>query len=664
MEKIFNITENNVKININLIDGQILWSAFNAMDGINIENGRLGNITIDGNIPKWTHLITSQEEKKDDTYILTFAIEDFDRNLCLTQHITLYKNHFFLRIDGFVENKKNKISTINDCYFLDFVSNNNPPTALFHVEQFSAKYSKEHFKQNEVRLIANRTPHEILMGSYPSQHWKPTSCAWFALLADKDGWYDESPEDGNGLCCGIEFNGKSRIIAGATVDETYIKGNIDDLEHKLLPEKSFEIPPFFIGQFNGNWDEAGYVTQRFAEDSIHPTMPNEHYPWVQYNSWAYGQDINEEQQLKAIERCAELGIELVVLDLGWANMIGDWKPDPIKFPRGLKPLAEKCHSYGMRFGVHLALAQCNTNAPIAKENPEWLIHNKNDYFGAAPLCLGHEPCRNWLIEQLNELIINEGIEYIVQDGEDMVKLCQCKNHTHAPNDSNYSNSQYGLDIVIQALRNKHPNLVIENCEDGGCMMTFKMAKLYHTSITVDNIDSYSTRQGIYGASYVFSPRYSVRYMQDSPTKYTLYSSIFGGPLIFMHRLTEWNEIEVEETKEAIKKYKKLRRIIKSAKIHHIKAPKYNMPGGGFGWDAIQAVTQDKSESIVMVYHALGNSSQEIIKPKGLSSNKKYIATINDWQIIKTGEEFAHNGILITLNQLDAEIIYIKEFKEE
>ena len=54
--------------------------------------------------------------------------------------------------------------------------------------------------------------------------------------------------------------------------------------------------------------------------------------------------------------------------------------------------------------------------------------------------------------------------------------------------------------VIMAVRRAHPHLVWENCEDGGCMMTYRMARLCHTSITVDNIAAYATRQGVYGAS--------------------------------------------------------------------------------------------------------------------------------------------------------------------
>lgn len=646
-----------------LQDGHLLWSVTGALPGMDITSGNLGDVVVDGQKPHWTEIVSAREEPyRGSGKTLTITLKDQTGLLQLTRAVCVLAGHPFVRTWGELKNLGKTPVAVTGCTILDITPKSLLPLALFHVEQFSAKYRRDFFTQNETRLIAGRAAHEIRMGSYPSQHWQPTSCAWFALLSDQTGWYDDPPEKGDGLVCGIEFNGKSRVRAWADASDAHITSTIDDLCHRLSPEGVFEVPAFFAGRFHGDWDEAGYATQQFAEAHIHPPVPDDRYPWVQYNSWAYDQDINEEQQLQAIDRCAELGIELVVLDLGWARAIGGWRPDPVKFPRGLKPLVERAKSYGMRFGVHVALAQCNAEAPVAKEHPEWLIHDQIDYFGAVPLCLGHAPCREWLTGQLSRLIEQEGIEYIVQDGEDMVKSCKRTDHTHLPEDSNYSNSQYGLDLVIASLRKAHPRLVVENCEDGGCMMTYKMAGLYHTSITVDNIDTYSTRQGIYGASYVFSPRYNVRYMQDAPTRYTLWSSIFGGPLIFMHRVTEWSSAEVAETKNAITEYKKLREIIRGAKIYHLKAPKNNTPDGGWGWDAIQAVTADKSQSVVMVYRANGDCRERNIRPGGLLQGQTYSVELVDSGVTMrcTGEELMADGIVLALNENSAEMILLKQ----
>ena len=150
-----------------------------------------------------------------------------------------------------------------------------------------------------------------------------------------------------------------------------------------------------------------------------------------------------------------------------------------------------------------------------------------------------------------------------------MKRCMRADHTHSAGDSNYACSTDGLDRVIADVRKAHPHLVWENCEDGGCMMTYRMGRLAHTSITVDNIATYATRQGIYGASYPFSPRYSVRYMQDDPTPYTLRSVIFGGPLIMMQRVTDWDDVQMADTKAAIQTYKRLRKLIRDGKVIHL-----------------------------------------------------------------------------------------------
>lgn len=649
---------------VRLEDGRLRMEARGSAPGMDFVWDNLGGVSLSG-VPRWARLkdIAFREEP-DGGRTLQVTVEDEDGEMRLTRSVTVFADHPFIRTWGTVENLGNRARLADGCEMLSIRPRDPLPLALFHVEQFSAQYRRDFFRPDEARLIAGRAPHWIRMGSYPSQHWSPTSCAWFALLADRPGsWFDRPPEPGPGLVCGIEFNGKSTLCAGADERQASIVSTIDELRHPIAPGETFEIPAVFLGRFDGDWDEAGYVTQRFCEAHVCPPMPDDRYPWAQYNSWAYDQDIDEAQQLRAIDRCAELGLELAVLDLGWARMVGDWRPDPVKFPRGLKPLAERARAHGMRFGVHIALAQCNAQAPIAKEHSDWLIHGAVDYFGAAPLCLGHAPCREWLIEQISALIRDEGVDYIIQDGEDMVKRCDREDHTHGPGDSNYANSQCGLDEVIQTLRRRHPSLVIENCEDGGCMMTYKMARLYHTSITVDNIDTYSTRQGVYGASYPFSPRYSVRYMQDAPTRYTLYSSIFGGPLILMHRLTEWTDGQMEQTRRAIALYKRLRVLVRGAKIIHLLPPRNNIPGGGWGWDAIQAVDQGAAQSVVMVYRARGDEGEKRLYPRGLQPDARYRVRLSDEPRgkearVMTGAELAADGVAVALDEFGAEILFI------
>jgi alpha-galactosidase len=189
-------------------------------------------------------------------------------------------------------------------------------------------------------------------------------------------------------------------------------------------------------------------------------------------------------------------------------------------------------------------------------------------------------------------------------------------------------------------------------------MTFRMGRLCHTSITVDNIATYATRQGIYGASYPFSARYSVRYMQDDPTPYTLRSSIFGGPLILMQRIGEWTPQEMADAKKAIDEYKRLREVFREGKIVHLLRPASNVEGLGRGWDAIQAVTLDQTRSAVMVYRAVAGVPTRTIRPRGLKPGAVYTATFVDGGRSEqySAEALAAEGLQVSLPELSSEII--------
>lgn len=665
MTPTWNLEYEGMQCAIEWRDAQLFWQMRHAhAPSGQTRPAPVGQLTIAHQPVQWTRLVDGQLTGGSDTPPhLAVTLEDASGRLRLTQHFETFAGHAFVRLWGLVEliGNPDEPPLLNGATILHLAAPAHRPATLLHVEQFSWAYLKDFFTPRQLMLVANRAPHELRMGSFPSHYWAATSCAWVALRDSAPDYDPESPVGGAGLVVGIEFNGKSRLRAWATDDAACIESRIDDLAHRLQPGEPFELPAFFVGAYHGDWDEAGYATQRFAEAYVHPPMPDDRYPWVQYNSWKYGQEIDEAQQLAVLERCAELGIEVVVLDLGWARTIGDWRPNPEKFPRGLRPIAERAHELGMKFGVHIAIAQMAPDAPAALAHPEWLAFGGDDYYGAGAICLGHKPCQEWLIDALVRLIEEEQLDYIIQDGEDVVKRCLRNDHTHAPGDSNYANSTAGLDQVIMAVRCAHPHLVWENCEDGGCMMTYRMARLCHTSITVDNIATYATRQGIYGASYPFSPRYSVRYFEDEPTPYTLRSAIFGGPLILMQRISDYNAQQMADAKAAIAQYKHLRTIIRGGKVIHLLPPRHNVEHHGRGWDAIQAVTPDQTRSVVMVYRALGGADEATIRPRGLRAGATYAVSYADAGITvtHTAEDIQERGVRVALNELSSEVIELE-----
>ncbi len=119
------------------------------------------------------------------------------------------------------------------------------------------------------------------------------------------------------------------------------------------------------------------MTQRFAEAHVHPPMPDDRYPWAQYNSWGYDQEIDEAQQMEAIERCAAVGVEVVVHGPGLGRADRRMACGPRKVPaRAARHSPTAAHALGLKFGVHIPLAQANVDSPVAREHPG-LAHRRH-----------------------------------------------------------------------------------------------------------------------------------------------------------------------------------------------------------------------------------------------------------------------------------------------
>jgi alpha-galactosidase len=85
-------------------------------------------------------------------------------------------------------------------------------------------------------------------------------------------------------------------------------------------------------------------------------------PPMGWNSWnTFATDINEELIMGIADSIVSKGLkdagyEYIVLDDGWMAMErdsnGNLVPDPIKFPNGIKHLADYVHSKGLKFGLY------------------------------------------------------------------------------------------------------------------------------------------------------------------------------------------------------------------------------------------------------------------------------------------------------------------------
>ena len=499
------------------------------------------------------------------------------------------------------------------------------------------------FDTNERDLSAmGGAPLTIFSGAYADQ------CTWLALRDDAD----------NGIVFGWEFDGRSRVNAQLSVprDRVTLWGGPLNLNVTVAAGREIALPAAFLGLYEGDWDEAGYRTQRYTEAVLAAPLPDDRFPYLMYDTWGYGQNIDEATLRRAAQIAAGIGVELFIVDLGWARQIGEWEPDPVKFPGGLRALSDYVHSLGMKLGLHFVPAEAAATAPVIAQHPDWTATVNNNYYGAESLCLAHRPAQNWVRDSVVSLIQNYGVDWITQDGENLVKVCTNTTHTHNALNSNWGNSVNGIDALVESVRLRAPSTLWENNADGGTMSTFEAVKHYATFGSCDACEHQPRRQAIYGMSYVFPPRFISRYMQEPPIKFTTRSSMFGGPWILMQPLTQLSPSEVSLLRSEGAIYKSLRGLIRDGKVFHL-LPRAD----GVSIEAIESFRSDLDRGVIFVYRPNSPISTPTIFPRGLDPSRNYRVSFQDSSdsFAQSGAALMSGGIKVKLPSiLSAEIVYL------
>jgi alpha-galactosidase len=516
-------------------------------------------------------------------------------------------------------------------------------TAL-RVNQWSTDSRPEDFEPLQTLLDTGGSPVQLTSGAHGDQ------CGWIAV---RDG-------EGRGLFGGWEFDGRAKASILHQGSDGYIKfsASILDLNHPVAQGEEFVMPGAFLGTFHGDFDEAGFRTQRFVEAILAKPAPAAAFPYVSWDSWGYEEDIDEATLRRNADLAAAAGTELFVVDLGWARAIGDWYADPQKFPSGLGALGDYVHSLGMKFGLHFALAEADPSSPVLRDHPDWTASVSDGYHGAASLCLAHQPARDWVVQQAIRLIDEYHVDWILQDGENMVKECTKSGHTHDPADSNYANSVNGLNATVQAIQTARPNVLWENCENGGNMMTFNMVKMYVTSITNDASGSLASRRAVYGATYPFPPRYAERYMpgEEGLTPYVTHSYRFGGNWAIMNRLADLTPDQLGFLGQEITRYKAQRSDIAGGKVFHHAAPSTSST------DAIQSYNADTGVALAVVTRAESAGPQYTFRPKGLDPDQRYAVffDIDPSVYSMSGAQLMANGVRVLLPTVySSDVVHIQ-----
>lgn len=176
----------------------------------------------------------------------------------------------------------------------------------------------------------------------------------------------------------------------------------------------------------------------------------------------------EAGQLDAIKNANEIGCDSYWFDAGWFEGGfpaggGNWYPDPVRFPNGLKPLGDACHKNGMQFILWFEPIRANAGTMVTREHPEWVYGGKN----GGMFNFSIPEARQWMTDLSSKIISESGVD-VYREDYGMYPLDYWKPND-APDRQGINEMKFieGIYTMWDELRAKHPGLWIDNCGSGG-----------------------------------------------------------------------------------------------------------------------------------------------------------------------------------------------------
>ncbi|MDD5704879.1 MAG: alpha-galactosidase [Kiritimatiellae bacterium] len=292
----------------------------------------------------------------------------------------------------------------------------------------------------------------------------------FMNLATADG----------GLVLAVGWTGQWEAGLVRTADQVSIRAGMDRTHLFLKPGEHFRTPRILTINYQGSdWIVgnnllrkimlAYYTPRPNGELAVPPTAH------MTMSSYHKTQRVSLENELQALAKAAELGLEAYWVDACWYGTgkewwkeVGNWNIRKEVFPEGLKPIGDAAHKAGMKFILWFEPERVRLETKIAADHPEYLLrlpvevepHN-------ALLNLGIPEAREYITNEMDKIIVESGVDVYRQDFN--FGPLAYWNHADAPDRIGWTQAKHieGLYAMWDELLRRHPGMTIDNCASGG-----------------------------------------------------------------------------------------------------------------------------------------------------------------------------------------------------
>ncbi|MET7684744.1 alpha-galactosidase [Streptomyces sp. NPDC005423] len=469
---------------------------------------------------------------------------------------------------------------------------------------------------------------------------------------------DATEERGEVYGCALGWSGSWRIAVAQLPDaRVQITGGAGHDESGLLLLAAGET--FTTPVFAGLWSDGGFggasrTWHAYQRTYVIPDAGQDRP--VLYNSWEATQfDISEDQQEALARRAAAAGVELFVVDDGWFGArtsdragLGDWTPNPDRFPDGLAPLADRVHALGMRFGIWVEPEMVNPDSDLYRAHPDWVQYQpgrkRTEQRNQLVLNLAREDVQEYLWEQLHGLLSNAPVDYVKWD------FNRCFTDAGWPGDAYpqrlWVDHVRALYALLDRLRQAHPGVAFESCSGGGGRIDLGVLSRTDQVWTSDNTDPLDRLAIQHGFSQIHPARVMAAWVTDSPNTQLngrvsslrfRFVSAMAGVLGVGGDLTRWTAEELAEARRWVDLYKEIRPLVQHGDQYRLRPPR-----GGLS--AVQYVRGDETVVLALLQSQHYGEPLPALRLRGLDPTASY-------ECLETGE--VHRGAVLLHHGLDA-----------
>ena len=460
---------------------------------------------------------------------------------------------------------------------------------------------------------------------------------------------DGRPQENTGRMIGAALcwsgNYKLRIDTDNNYSHNFLAGINDEAsEYKLEPKEVFVTPKLAFTYSEEGLSGVSRNFHRWARNGqIHGGNKLRD---ILLNSWeGVYFDIDEQKMDQMMGDFAAMGGELFVMDDGWFgdkyprnndhSSLGDWVVNRRKLPNGVDGLIATAKKHGIKFGIWIEPESANTVSELYEKHPDWVLEvpNRDPRYGRGGtqmlLDLSNPEVQDFVFQVVDDLMTNyPDIAYIKWDANaSLVNY----GSPYLPKDKQshiYIDFHRGLQKVVERIRAKYPDLVMQACGGGGGRVDYGVMPGFDEFWVSDNTDALQRIFMQWGTSYFYPSMAMAQHVSASPNHQTgrviplkfRFDVAMSGRLGMEIQPNTMSDGEKEFSKHAIATYKEIRPVVQFGDLYRLISPFDKL-----GVASLMYCTPEKDRAVFFAYKIEHYMNQVLprFRMAGLDANKNY-----------------------------------------